>query len=92
MERYQQTCPNKAKRLERKIEYVILPYLAVCYAVFYTDNTTLGYAATTTDFNIREDLNLTGTDYNWLSSLSYFGFLIWAFPTNLLMQRLLIGD
>lgn len=40
---------------------------------------------------MRGDLNLHGTQYNWLSSIFYFGFLAWAFPTNFLMQRLPIG-
>lgn len=73
------------KRLVRKIDFMIIPYLAVCYAFFYIDKTTLSYAAI---FGIREDLNLRGTDYNWLSSVFYFGFLAWALPTNFLMQRL----
>lgn len=80
--------PKERRRLERKIDFMILPYLAVCYAFFYIDKTTLSYAAI---FNIREDLHLVGTEYNWLSSIFYFGFLIWAFPTNFLMQRLPIG-
>ena len=50
--------------------------------------TTLSYAAI---FGIRDDLNLHGTQYSWLSSIFYFGFLVWAFPTNFLMQRLPIG-
>lgn len=80
--------PTEAKKLERRIDFMILPYLAVCHAFFYIDKTTLSYAAI---FNIREDLNLKGTQYNWLSSIFYFGFLAWAFPTNFLMQRLPIG-
>lgn len=39
-------------------------------------------------FGIQEDLKLQGTDYSWLSSLFYFGFLFWALPSNLLLQRL----
>lgn len=80
--------PVEAKKLQRKIDFMILPYLAVCYAFFYIDKTTLSYAAI---FNIREDLNLKGTQYNWLSSIFYFGFLAWAFPTNFLMQKLPVG-
>ncbi|GAW26393.1 putative MFS allantoate transporter [Rosellinia necatrix] len=80
--------PSEERRLVRKIDFMILPYLAVCYAFFYIDKTTLSYAAI---FGIREDLNLHGSDYNWLSSVFYFGFLFWAFPTNFLMQRLPIG-
>ncbi|KAI2628176.1 putative MFS allantoate transporter [Xylaria nigripes] len=80
--------PEEEKKLVRMIDFMILPYLAVCYAFFYIDKTTLSYAAI---FGIREDLNLQGSDYSWLSSIFYFGFLFWAFPTNFLMQRLPIG-
>jgi MFS family permease len=80
--------PAEEAKLVRKIDFMILPYLAVCYAFFYIDKTTLSYAAI---FGIRKDLNLQGTEYSWLSSLFYFGFLAWAFPTNFLMQRLPIG-
>jgi len=80
--------PEEDARVKRKVDFMILPYLAVCYAFFYIDKTTLSYAAI---FGIREDLNLQGTQYSWLSSIFYFGFLAWAFPTNFLMQRLPIG-
>ncbi|KAI4165222.1 MAG: hypothetical protein LQ342_001090 [Letrouitia transgressa] len=80
--------PEEEKKLERKIDFMILPYLAVCYAFFYIDKTTLSYAAI---FDIQEDLNLHGTQYNWLSSIFYFGFLFFALPTNFLLQRLPIG-
>lgn len=80
--------PAEERRLVRKVDLMILPYIAVCYAFFYIDKTTLSYAAI---FGIREDLNLQGADYNWLSSMFYFGFLFWAFPTNFMMQRFPIG-
>ncbi|KAF2164094.1 hypothetical protein M409DRAFT_25441 [Zasmidium cellare ATCC 36951] len=80
--------PLEEKKLVRKIDLMILPYLAVCYAFFYIDKTTLSYAAI---FGLREDLNLKGTEYSWLSSIFYFGFLAWALPTNLLLQRLPVG-
>lgn len=28
-----------------------------------------------------------GTEYSWLSSAFYFGFIVWAIPTNLMLQR-----
>ncbi|KAK7901053.1 hypothetical protein LTR67_003339 [Exophiala xenobiotica] len=80
--------PEEEKKLIRKVDLVILPLIAVNYAFFYIDKTTLSYAAI---FGIKDDLNLHGTQYSWLSSLFYFGFLIWAFPTNFLMQRLPLG-
>ncbi|OJD36355.1 mfs allantoate transporter [Diplodia corticola] len=69
--------PDEEKRLVRKIDYMILPYLSVCYAFFYIDKTTLSYAAI---FGIRDDL-----------SIFYFGFLAWAFPTNFMLQRFPVG-
>ncbi|CAN8098274.1 unnamed protein product [Discula destructiva] len=79
---------QEERRLVRKIDLMIIPYLAICYAFFYIDKTTLSYAAI---FGIREDLDLVGTEYSWLSSMFYFGFLAWAFPANFLMQRLPIA-
>lgn len=87
-ELHEEIDPVEARKLLWKIDFMILPYLAVCYAFFYIDKTTLSYAAI---FGIRDDLHLHGTQYNWLSSIFYFGFLVWAFPTNFLMQRLPIG-
>ncbi|KAJ5432136.1 uncharacterized protein N7458_011292 [Penicillium daleae] len=75
---------GEEKQLVRKIDLMILPFLAVCYAFYYIDKTTLSYAAI---FGIRDDLHLSGKEYSWLSSVFYFGFLVWSFPTNLLMQR-----
>jgi hypothetical protein len=64
--------PAEEARVVRKIDLMILPYLAVCYAFFYIDKTTLSYAAI---FGIREDLHIHGQQYSWLSSIFYFGFL-----------------
>lgn len=74
-ELHEEISPRDKVRLQRKIDFMILPYLAVCYAFFYIDKTTLSYAAI---FGIRDDLNLVGTQYSWLSSIFYFGFLAWA--------------
>ncbi|KAG9591859.1 putative MFS allantoate transporter, partial [Aureobasidium melanogenum] len=80
--------PVEEARVVRKIDLMILPYLAVCYAFFYIDKTTLSYAAI---FGIREDLKIHGEQYSWLSSIFYFGFLAWALPTNFLLQRFPVG-
>ncbi|KAJ3789806.1 MFS general substrate transporter [Lentinula aff. detonsa] len=76
--------PRKVKHVERKIDLLIMPALAICYMFYYVDKTTLSYAAI---FDLKNDLHLGSSDYNWLSSLFYFGWLGWALPTNLLMQK-----
>ena len=74
-ELHEAIAPADERALQLKIDFMILPYLAVCYAFFYIDKTTLSYAAI---FGIRDDLHLVGTQYSWLSSIFYFGFLAWA--------------
>lgn len=37
---------------------------------------------------LRADIHLTGDDYQWLSSMFYFGYLAWEYPTTRLLQRL----
>ena len=75
--------PADERALQWKIDLMILPYLAVCYAFFYIDKTTLSYAAI---FGIKDDLNLKGTQYSWLSSIFYFGFLAWACMSSVLIS------
>ncbi|KAH6990503.1 major facilitator superfamily domain-containing protein [Ilyonectria sp. MPI-CAGE-AT-0026] len=72
------------KRVLRKLDRRIIPLLGICYFFYYVDKTTLSYAAI---FGLKEDLDLQGDEYSWLSSSFYFGWLIWAIPSNLLMQR-----
>ncbi|KAG7004472.1 protein disulfide-isomerase [Physcia stellaris] len=62
------------KRLLRTIDRNIMPV-----------ETTLSYASV---MGIKKDANLTGDDYNWVSSMFYFGYLAWEYPTNRLLQRL----
>ncbi|WVQ70609.1 hypothetical protein IAR50_000128 [Cryptococcus sp. DSM 104548] len=76
--------PAEEKRLRNKLDRRIIPLLGICYFFYYVDKTTLSYAAI---FGIKTDLNLVGTQYSWLSSIFYFGWLGWAIPTNLIMQR-----
>ncbi|PQE04627.1 MFS allantoate transporter protein [Rutstroemia sp. NJR-2017a BBW] len=81
---YEAIDPGEERKLVKKIDMVILPCLAVCYVFYYIDKTTLSYAAI---FGIKDDLHLEGTKYSWLSSIFYFGWLAWSFPTNYLMQK-----
>ncbi|EIN06852.1 MFS general substrate transporter [Punctularia strigosozonata HHB-11173 SS5] len=76
--------PAEERKLVRKIDWLVLPCLSVCYVFYYVDKTTLSYAAI---FGIKDDLHLKSTEYSWLSSIFYFGWLVWAIPSNLLMLK-----
>ncbi|OWT36696.1 hypothetical protein J008_05545 [Cryptococcus neoformans] len=76
--------PVEVKKVERKLFWLFVPALAIDYAFYYIDKTTLSYAAL---FGLKQDLNLHGTDYSNLSSIFYVGWIIWAIPGNLLMGK-----
>ncbi|CAN6647768.1 allantoate permease [Trichomonascus vanleenenianus] len=77
--------PEEIRKVVRKVDYTILPFIMVCYVFYYVDKTTLSYAAI---FGMNEDLNLHGSQYSWLSSVFYFGVVAWALPTNYLAIKL----
>ena len=42
-------------------------------------------------YGLREDTNLKGQDYSWLSSIFYFGYLAMEFPALWLLTKVPIG-
>ncbi|KAL4900896.1 hypothetical protein BDW74DRAFT_187977 [Aspergillus multicolor] len=80
--------PDEEKRVLRKIDLHIIPVMGLCYMLQYMDKVTLGYA---TQLNLRTDLNLHGTEYSWCSSVFYFGYLFWSWPSAYISVRFPLG-
>ncbi|KAL3429235.1 major facilitator superfamily domain-containing protein [Aspergillus tetrazonus] len=80
--------PEEERRVVRKLDMILIPVMGLCYMMQYMDKLALSQA---TLFNLREDLNLQGTDYSWTSAVFYFGYLGWSWPSSYLMVRLPIG-
>ncbi|KAL4777205.1 major facilitator superfamily domain-containing protein [Aspergillus nidulans var. acristatus] len=80
--------PEEERRVVRKLDMILIPIMGLCYMMQYMDKLALSQA---TLFNLREDLNLQGTDYSWTSAVFYFGYLGWSWPSSYLMVRLPIG-
>lgn len=59
--------------------------LCVVYALNYLDKTTLSYASI---MGLQTDIGLHSTNYQWLGSMFYIGYIAWEYPTNRLLQRL----
>ncbi|KAH8900862.1 putative MFS transporter [Thozetella sp. PMI_491] len=76
------------RAIVRKIDFFVLPLLFGTYALQNIDKSCLGYAAV---FTLSKDLGLVGTEYQWLASLFYFGYLVCEYPTTLLSQKFPIG-
>lgn len=59
-----------SRKVRRKIDIRILPFLCVTYALMFIDKTSLGYSSV---YGIIPDNKLQGQDYSWASSIFYFG-------------------
>jgi len=76
---------EQERKLLRKIDMNLMPMLCVVYGLNYLDKTTLSYASI---MGMQPALHLHGTNYQWLGSMFYIGYLAWEYPTNRLLQRL----
>ncbi|KAI7550843.1 MFS general substrate transporter [Hortaea werneckii] len=80
--------PTEYKILLKKIDRFLLPLMWFCYGIQQTDKTALGTQAI---FGLREDTNLVGQQYSWLTTIFYIAYLCGEFPSNFLLQRWAIG-
>lgn len=76
------------RRIIRAIDRRIMPLLFVTYVFNFMDKTILSSAAV---FGLKRDNHLQGQDYSWVSSVFYFGYFFWTYPTTLLVARLPIA-
>lgn len=60
----------------------------ITYNLNFMDKTILSSAAV---FGLEEDNHLVGKQYSWVSSLFYFGYLAFEYPTSILIQKLPVG-
>ncbi|KAI8942095.1 hypothetical protein NX059_000191 [Plenodomus lindquistii] len=77
-----------AKRVLRKIDWRLIPLMFITYNLNFMDKTILSSASV---FGLREDTHLKGQQYSWVSSVFYFGYFFWEYPTTYLIPRLPVG-
>ncbi|KAL4964518.1 putative MFS allantoate transporter [Aspergillus stella-maris] len=76
------------RRVRRKIDIYLLPWMCGLYLLQYLDKTALSYASS---LGIKEDTNMSASDYSLSGSIFYIGYLVFEYPHNRLMQRLPLG-
>ncbi|GMM29408.1 hypothetical protein DAMA08_021530 [Martiniozyma asiatica (nom. inval.)] len=77
--------PVYEKKLLRKIDFALLPVIAALMSCQLMDKTTNSYAAI---MGLQKSLNMTAKEYSWVGSSFYFGYLVFQYPANRLLQRL----
>ncbi|KAJ5949898.1 pantothenate transporter [Penicillium verhagenii] len=76
------------KKLLRKIDGWLLPFMVVSYMLQFLDKQSLSQSSI---MGFIVDLKLTGNEYSWCGSIFYFGYLTLSYPASLLMVKLPIG-
>ncbi|KAJ5691811.1 hypothetical protein N7462_001234 [Penicillium macrosclerotiorum] len=83
-----ESTPEEQRRVLRKLDLVLIPLMGTGYFLQFLDKLALSQA---TLFNLREDLNLRGSNYSWTSAVFYFGYLLWSWPSAYIIVRFPIG-
>ncbi|CAO0795511.1 unnamed protein product [Mucor circinelloides] len=72
----------------RKLNWTLLPLIFLIIFIQFCDKSALTVAAV---LGIIEDTGMSGSQYSWLGSIFYLGYLVCQVPNNYLIQRLPIG-
>ncbi|KAI9038682.1 putative MFS allantoate transporter [Aspergillus affinis] len=84
-----QLSPEELERegteVRRLLDWRILPILYVTYVIQFLDKLSLNYASA---YSFIPDLGLEGQRYSWVAAIFNFGYMFWAVPSNLMIQRL----
>ncbi|GFZ44243.1 hypothetical protein JCM24511_01965 [Saitozyma sp. JCM 24511] len=76
----------EVKTLRRRMDFILVPLMALGVGMLLVDKTAIGSAATLT---LQSDLHLVGTQYSWAISIYFFGLLLGT--SNLLCQKFHTG-
>ncbi|KAM0806808.1 putative Major facilitator superfamily domain-containing protein [Seiridium cardinale] len=78
--------PNgpEARRVLKKIDLHLMPLLMITYMIQFLDKSCVSYAAL---WGMKEDADLVGAEYSWLTTIFYIGYLVFEFPVGFLIQK-----
>lgn len=80
--------PEENKKIVRRIDLHVLTLMFITGVLQFLDKTALNYANL---FGIRTNLHLTGSQFSWLASIFYFGYLVAQFPASYLFSKFSTG-
>ncbi|KAJ6031946.1 hypothetical protein N7540_002678 [Penicillium herquei] len=68
----------------RILDWRLMPILYITYVIQFLDKLSLNYASA---YSFKTDLGLEGQRYSWVAAIFNFGYLFWAIPSNLILQK-----
>ncbi|KAH7874115.1 MFS general substrate transporter [Lentinula edodes] len=73
------------RKLLRKIDIALIPWLSLLYLLSFLDRTSIGNAKL---YNLEKDLNITDTQYLLALTVFFFSYAIFEVPSNVFLKRL----
>lgn len=73
------------KKLDRKIDFRLIPWLAVLYLLSFLDRSAIGNARL---FGLENSLGITDEQYKICVTVFYFTYSLFEVPSNILLKRL----
>ncbi|KAL4735280.1 major facilitator superfamily domain-containing protein [Aspergillus similis] len=77
--------PEMQKRVLRKMDLRLIPMLALLYLLAFLDRGNIGNAKIE---GMLDDLNMSGSEYNWCLTVFFFTYVAFELPSNLLLKKL----
>ncbi|KXN73676.1 MFS general substrate transporter, partial [Conidiobolus coronatus NRRL 28638] len=75
----------RVKKLIRKVDLRLLPYITILYLFSFLDRVNIGYARV---YRMEEELHLTQAQYSWTLSIFFVGYILFEVPSNLLLKKI----
>ncbi|KAK4049038.1 hypothetical protein OIV83_004399 [Microbotryomycetes sp. JL201] len=80
-----QLTPEEEKRLLRKIDLRLIPFLSLLYLLSFLDRVNIGQARLD---GLEKDLKLVGNQYQIALVVFFVGYVITEIPSNILLKKL----
>lgn len=75
---------KEAKKVLVKIDWLLMPIMTIVITLAAADKIIISNAAV---YGMITDAKLVNSEYSWLGSIFYFGYLVMEFPANYLLQK-----
>ncbi|KAF7518257.1 hypothetical protein G7054_g13519 [Neopestalotiopsis clavispora] len=76
---------NETKRLLRKLDWHLIPFMSLIYLLCFLDRTNIGNARLD---NLEQDLHLKGIQYNDCLAILFPFYIAAEIPSNMMMKRI----
>lgn len=73
------------KKLMRKIDWALIPWLSVLYLLSFLDRSAIGNAKL---YGLEKELHMKGPQFGIASSIFFFPYALFEVPSNILLKRL----